>query len=81
MSLDSSIWQRVADGIYIGALARHPAFGYILERSRGGWLVRCRGGSYLRNMRGGARTFRTLDIAAMNAIADGVEAILGDRHR
>ena len=71
----NDVWQRVADGLYVGVRGGHPVFGYIIERRRNGkWIVRCPDGSILCDAHDEARTCRTANGAALYAFSDGLDA-------
>jgi hypothetical protein len=72
---EDNVWQRVANGVYVGMRGCHPAFGYIIERRRDGkWIVRCPDGSILCDAQDEARICRTANGAALYAFSDGLDA-------
>jgi hypothetical protein len=73
---DNRTWQRVSKGVFVCVRDRYPAFGYIIEQQRDGrWLVRTPDGDVVRHAASGnVRSFRTAEVAAMNAASDGYDA-------
>jgi hypothetical protein len=72
-------WKRISPACYICIQAKDPAFAYVLEKLRTGrWRVRCPDGDYMLHTRSGSvRTFKTAEVAVMQAMSDGCNARYG----